>query len=140
MAALCEMKLNLHLAKHDGIWLPESPEAEIALAYEENEDDEGRRSCSQRWTRPASHGQDGAELLVRGSSEREELLGQAKPQNHDPGLLCFGTGNPPVWNRCTRASGSRPLRATGPKRSDSSGTVSAAGTKSKEVHRGFAVV
>ena len=56
MAALCEMKLNLQLAKREGTWLLWSPEAEIPLAYEEElEDDDGQeilRLLGRRWTRP----------------------------------------------------------------------------------------
>ena len=56
MAALCEMKLNLQLAKREGTWLLWSPEAEIPLAYEEElEDEEGQeilRLLGRRWTRP----------------------------------------------------------------------------------------
>ena len=40
MAALCEMKLNLQLAKREGTWLLWGPEAEIPLAYEEELEDE----------------------------------------------------------------------------------------------------
>ena len=56
MAALCEMKLNLQLAKREGTWLLWSPEAEIPLAYEEElEDEDGQeilRLLGRRWTRP----------------------------------------------------------------------------------------
>ena len=54
MAVLCEMKLNLQLAKREG-----SPEAEIRVipvAYEEElEDEDGQeilRLLGRRWTRP----------------------------------------------------------------------------------------
>ena len=54
MAALCEMKLNLQLAKREGTWLLWSPGAEIPLAYEEElEDEEGqeilRRGRTESW-------------------------------------------------------------------------------------------
>ena len=57
MAALCEMKLDLQLAKRDGMWLPDSPYAEIPLAYEEDlaSDEDGEeilRLLGRRWTRP----------------------------------------------------------------------------------------
>ena len=56
MAALCEMKLNLQLAKREGTWLLWGPEAEIPLAYEEElEDEDGQeilRLLGRRWTRP----------------------------------------------------------------------------------------
>ena len=52
MAALCEMKLNLQLAKREGTWLLWSPEAEIPLAYEEELEDEEVRLLGRRWTRP----------------------------------------------------------------------------------------
>ena len=43
MAALCEMKLNLQLAKREGTWLLWSPEAEIPLAYSWGGGGRGRR-------------------------------------------------------------------------------------------------
>ena len=56
MAALCEMKLNLQLAKREGTWLLWGPEAEIPLAYEEElEDEDGQeilRQLGRWWTRP----------------------------------------------------------------------------------------
>ena len=61
MAALCEMKLNLQLAKYQHsddppIWVLSSPEAEIPLAFvDELEDEEGQeilRLLRRRWARP----------------------------------------------------------------------------------------
>ena len=95
MAALCEMKLNLQLAKREGTWLLWSPEAEIPLAYEEElEDEDGQeilRLLGRRWTRPQRvlvryaepHG---PELFVRDrpAGQRAELPGQARPQDTNP--------------------------------------------------------
>ena len=71
MAAFCEMKLDLRLARRDGMWLLESPEAEIPLAYEhELEDEEGReilRLLGRRWTRPQR-------VLVRYDGETKTVL------------------------------------------------------------------
>ena len=77
MAALCEMKLNLQLAKREGTWLLWSPEAEIPLAYEEElEDEDGQeilRLLGRRWTavQRASErsylGKRGLKILIRNS-------------------------------------------------------------------------
>ena len=58
MAVLCEMKLDLQLAKYQEppIWVLSSPEAEIPLAFlDELEDEEGQeilRLLRRRWARP----------------------------------------------------------------------------------------
>ena len=49
MAVLCEMKLNLQLAKREGTWLLWSPEAEIPLAYEEELEDEDGQEILRFW-------------------------------------------------------------------------------------------
>ena len=71
MAVLCEMKLDLRLARRDGMWLLENPEAEIPLAYDhELEDEEGReilRLLGRRWTRPQR-------VLVRYDPETKTVL------------------------------------------------------------------
>ena len=50
------MKLDLRLARRDGLWLLENPEAEIPLAYDhELADEEGQEILGllgRRWTRP----------------------------------------------------------------------------------------
>ena len=112
MAALCEMKLNLQLAKSQDppIWVLSSPEAEIPLAFvDELEDEEGQeilRLLRQRWARPrgcwcALRGADshGAELPVRdrAAGQRAELPGQAglkilirDSPGSEPGIARFG--------------------------------------------------
>ena len=119
------MKLNLQLAKREGTWLLWSPEAELPLAYEEElEDEDGQEILrlgaavdaaaeSPGALRPADP--HGPELFVRGrpAGQRAELPGQARPQD-----------------KCSTVFGRRRLRATGPRRSEGSGTGSARWTGS----------
>ena len=72
MAALLEMKLNLQLAKREGTWLLWSPEAEIPLAYDEEEleDEDGQEILhllGRRWTRPQR-------VLVRYEAQSHTVL------------------------------------------------------------------
>ena len=74
MAALCEMKLNLQLAKYQDeppIWVLSSPEAEIPLAFvDELEDEEGQeilRLLRRRWARPQR-------VLVRYEAQTHTVL------------------------------------------------------------------
>ena len=125
MAALLEMKLDLQLAKHDGVWLLESPEAEIAFAYEQDlEDDDGPeilRLLRRRWTRPQR-------VMVRWEAETKTVLSYLCEVVQRASERSYLEARP--QDKCSRASGSRPPRATGPKRSETSGTVSAPATRS----------
>ena len=76
MAALCEMKLNLQLAKYQHsddppIWVLSSPEAEIPLAFvDELDDEEGQeilRLLRRRWARPQR-------VLVRYEAQTHTVL------------------------------------------------------------------
>ena len=68
MAALCEMKLDLQLARRDGMWLLDSPDAEIPLAYEEDlADEDGQEILRLLGRRPQS-------VLVRFDLETKTVL------------------------------------------------------------------
>ena len=83
------MKLNLQLTKRDGMWLLESPEAEIPLAYEEElADEDGQeilRLLGRRWTRPQR-------VLVRYEAETKTVLSYLRNRPAGQRAIVLGQG------------------------------------------------